>query len=219
MSMLTSHQQKETDHSSCFLLHWTKVNREDSDNCHPLQPMWQCRLWLRKASQAGAWWHCRVIQLSRSRRRRRRFDAAHERSRSLAPARSPLHDKAACPLTLNWRRSLWKCTTNWAETKNSMRVVTTTTTIPRTTWTTLKVLFPAWRTTLAEYAADKIAAFKRGARNTVNIFSTISAALEINICTNICDQIICLKTISKMTVRGTMVRSEVCNSWCFCLES
>ena len=24
---------------------------------------------------------------------------------------------------------------------------------------------------------------------------------------------------SKMTVRGTMVRSEVCNSWCFCLES
>ena len=23
----------------------------------------------------------------------------------------------------------------------------------------------------------------------------------------------------KMTVRGTMVRSEVCNSWCFCLES
>ena len=22
----------------------------------------------------------------------------------------------------------------------------------------------------------------------------------------------------KMTVRGTMVRSEVCNSWCFCLE-
>ena len=25
--------------------------------------------------------------------------------------------------------------------------------------------------------------------------------------------------IPKMTVRGTMVRSEVCNSWCFCLES
>ena len=25
--------------------------------------------------------------------------------------------------------------------------------------------------------------------------------------------------ILKMTVRGTMVRSEVCNSWCFCLES
>ena len=25
--------------------------------------------------------------------------------------------------------------------------------------------------------------------------------------------------LSKMTVRGTMVRSEVCNSWCFCLES
>ena len=24
---------------------------------------------------------------------------------------------------------------------------------------------------------------------------------------------------SKMTVRGTMVRSEVCNSWCFCLGS
>ena len=24
---------------------------------------------------------------------------------------------------------------------------------------------------------------------------------------------------AKMTVRGTMVRSEVCNSWCFCLES
>mgnify|MGYP001348521343 CR=1 FL=1 len=23
----------------------------------------------------------------------------------------------------------------------------------------------------------------------------------------------------KMTVRGTMVRSEVCNSWCYCLES
>ena len=23
----------------------------------------------------------------------------------------------------------------------------------------------------------------------------------------------------KMTVRGTMLRSEVCNSWCFCLES
>ena len=23
----------------------------------------------------------------------------------------------------------------------------------------------------------------------------------------------------KMTVRGTMVLSEVCNSWCFCLES
>ena len=23
----------------------------------------------------------------------------------------------------------------------------------------------------------------------------------------------------KMTVRGTMVRSEVCNSWCFCLVS
>ena len=23
----------------------------------------------------------------------------------------------------------------------------------------------------------------------------------------------------KMTVRGTMVRSEVCNSWCFCLGS
>ena len=27
----------------------------------------------------------------------------------------------------------------------------------------------------------------------------------------------CIKL--KMTVRGTMVRSEVCNSWCFCLES
>ena len=27
------------------------------------------------------------------------------------------------------------------------------------------------------------------------------------------------KTKKKMTVRGTMVRSEVCNSWCFCLES
>ena len=40
-------------------------------------------------------------------------------------------------------------------------------------------VIPCWRTTLAEYAADKIAAFKRGARNTVNIFSTISAALEI----------------------------------------
>ena len=26
-------------------------------------------------------------------------------------------------------------------------------------------------------------------------------------------------TSLKMTVRGTMVRSEVCNSWCFCLES
>ena len=26
-------------------------------------------------------------------------------------------------------------------------------------------------------------------------------------------------TTVKMTVRGTMVRSEVCNSWCFCLES
>ena len=26
-------------------------------------------------------------------------------------------------------------------------------------------------------------------------------------------------TSSKMTVQGTMVRSEVCNSWCFCLES
>ena len=28
-----------------------------------------------------------------------------------------------------------------------------------------------------------------------------------------------LKIMIKMTVRGTMVRSEVCNSWCFCLES
>ena len=26
-------------------------------------------------------------------------------------------------------------------------------------------------------------------------------------------------TTTKMTVRGTMVRSEVCNFWCFCLES
>ena len=29
---------------------------------------------------------------------------------------------------------------------------------------------------------------------------------------------VCLTKL-KMTVRGTMVRSEVCNSWCFCLES
>ena len=28
-----------------------------------------------------------------------------------------------------------------------------------------------------------------------------------------------LLKLIKMTVRGTMVRSEVCNSWCFCLES
>ena len=41
----------------------------------------------------GAVWHCRVI-LSRS-RSGAVFDAAHERSRSLAPARSPLHDKAS----------------------------------------------------------------------------------------------------------------------------
>ena len=30
---------------------------------------------------------------------------------------------------------------------------------------------------------------------------------EINVCTE------------TMTVRGTMVRSEVCNAWCFCLGS
>ena len=82
---------------------------------------------------------------------------------------------------------------------------------------------------LQERGSFYLRIFKTGSHcfpsfNSLHLFihSTVFALLSIQWC--FLDPSIWVKRWPsvpniKMTVRGTMVRSEVCNSWCFCLES